>query len=106
VLGQRRRHGQRTVRSVARSRNRPRPALAWFLLAILALLIALATRAAASPDTGNTALALEPDDEPITDETESLDDLVDELEDVGGDDGDELPDELLDEALDRQDLED
>lgn len=34
---------------MARSRNRPRPGLAWFLLALLGLLLALAARAAAEP---------------------------------------------------------
>jgi hypothetical protein len=42
----------RTVRSAARARNRPRKRLAWILLAILGLLVALAARvnAAASDD--------------------------------------------------------
>jgi hypothetical protein len=48
VIGEHRDH-VRTVRSAARSRNRPRRRLAWLLLAILVLLIALAVRLDAAP---------------------------------------------------------
>jgi hypothetical protein len=48
VVGERRKH-VRTVRSAAWSRNRPRRRLAWLLLLVLLVLIALATRLDAAP---------------------------------------------------------
>lgn len=51
VVGERRRH-ERTVRSVARARNRPRTALACGLVVGIAILFALFARAAAAPASG------------------------------------------------------
>jgi hypothetical protein len=57
IVGERRQH-IRTVRSAARARNRPRRWLAWFLLAIVLVLIAVAARANAKPADDSIALAI------------------------------------------------
>jgi hypothetical protein len=83
IVGERRQH-IRTVRSAARSRNRPRRPLAWFLVAIILVLIALAVRANADayadPD-----LVTSSDADPITD-TDPIADAVTHLDPVTGSD--------------------
>lgn len=57
IVGERRQH-VRTVRSAAWSRNRPRRGLAWLLLVILLLLVALVARVDAAPRDASIALAV------------------------------------------------
>lgn len=57
VVGERRQH-VRTVRSAAWSRNRPRRRLAWLLLVILLVLVALAARVDAASSEASIALAV------------------------------------------------
>jgi hypothetical protein len=107
VVGERRRH-VRTVRSAAWSRNRPRGRLAWLLVVILVVVIALAVRldaAPVDPVANRAAIALamryadaltgvDPDlDDDDLDDDEPDDDLAERAE-LDADDEDNEPGDL------------
>jgi hypothetical protein len=103
VVGERRKH-VRTVRSAAWSRNRPRRRVAWLLLVILLVLIALVARVDAAPGGAPSGLAIRPADGlTASGGTGALDEEGDEeaedraaeraeIDDRDGEDEDELDD--------------